>query len=375
RLAGRIELARHFGEQDVAIAPALARFFERRGSARQIGDGRAHAGPLARIGIDQRSVEVEQHETDHLSPPGKVCRIALSRTPVAMSMRLVPAGFGSQRAPSPARGEKVGVRDHWVVSALHPIALSAVGLSRCAGGAQRGHWHVIRRPARLAGDFNLPYAAHRGVPTWEVLMRRFTSFVASALLIGICTLPAVSAENDAVTPVEEFSRQIDQLKNTFTELEKKIEDSAKTIDGMTDVEKARQEIESLRAIVGELLGPVSDNGPVAQLGAKALRHARDKLKSLEQETRFTREEQQYLVGEWRKLVEETERAASDLGMARSEFVGLLRVLQTREDFIDELMQIRRASEAVRVIRQLANDIRAASDALKNLIRAIKPPGV
>jgi hypothetical protein len=53
----------------------------------------------------------------------------------------------------------------------------------------------------------------------------------------------------------------------------------------------------------------------------------------------------------------------------------LRVLQTREDFIDELMQIRRASEAVRVIRQLANDIRAASDALKNLIRAIKPPGV
>jgi DNA repair exonuclease SbcCD ATPase subunit len=179
---------------------------------------------------------------------------------------------------------------------------------------------------------------------------------------------------DARTPVEEFARQVDELKKTFSDLGKKIEDAAATIGHESDVHKARREIEALRDIVGDLLGQVSDNGTVSQLGARALHHAREKLRTLEQETRFAREEQQFLVSEWRKLLQETERATEDLASARKEFAELLRMLQTREDFIDELMQIWRAAEAIRAIRQLAKDIRAASDSLKLLIRAIKPPG-
>ena len=75
------------------------------------------------------------------------------------------------------------------------------------------------------------------------------------------------------------------------------------------------------------------------------------------------------------MAEETERASDELGGVRKEFADLLRVLQTREDFIDELMQIRRAGEAINVIRQLSKEITDASDSLKRLIRAIKPPGV
>ncbi len=203
--------------------------------------------------------------------------------------------------------------------------------------------------------------------------------LALALFVLLASPPVAFAQSertvpDGVTPVEEFSRQVDELKKTFAELGRKIEKSATSIDGMTDVDKARREIAELRAIVASLLGAVSDNGAVAQLGAKALSHAREKLKALERETRYTREEQQYLLTEWRRLVEDTEHATEDLANARREFVQLLRMLQTREDFIDELMQIRRTAEAIKVIRQLASDIRAASDALKNLIRAIKPPG-
>jgi DNA repair exonuclease SbcCD ATPase subunit len=207
-------------------------------------------------------------------------------------------------------------------------------------------------------------------------MRWLVSVVfAGVLLVAVSAARAGDGTPDGVTPVEEFSRQIEQLKSTFADVGKKIEEGAKSIDALGDVEKARSEIESLRASVGELLGAVSDNGPLGQLGTKALAHARDKLKALESDTRFTKEEQQYLVGQWRKLVEETERASDDLGNTRKEFAQLLRMLQTREDFIDELMQIRRAGEALKVIRQLAVDVRAASEAIKDLIRAIKPPGV
>jgi len=208
-----------------------------------------------------------------------------------------------------------------------------------------------------------------------LVRRTVPLLVALPLMIGLAAVPSgAQAPRDAITPVEDFSRQVENLKKTFEDLGKKIEDGARSIDGLTDIDKARKEIEALRAMVGSLLGAVSDNGAVSEIGAKALAHARDKVKALENETRFSREERQYLLDEWRRLVDETERATEELGGVRKEFAQLLRVLQTREDFIDELMQIRRASEAVNVIRQLSKEIRDASNSLKQLIGAIKPPG-
>jgi DNA repair exonuclease SbcCD ATPase subunit len=205
--------------------------------------------------------------------------------------------------------------------------------------------------------------------------------VAVALLIvvltGSRTVPAQAERNsapDAITPVEEFSRQIEQLKRTFTDLSKKIDDGAKSIDGLTDIDKARKEIEDLRAAVSVLLGAVADNGEVARLGAKAQERAHEKLKAFERDSRFKPTERDFLVAQWQKLKDETERAITELGSARKEFAELLRTLQTNEDFIDELVQLRQAQKAIDVIRQLTRDIRDASDQLKKVIGAIKPPG-
>jgi DNA repair exonuclease SbcCD ATPase subunit len=213
--------------------------------------------------------------------------------------------------------------------------------------------------------------------------RRGVNRLAAVLFLGLCAVmarPVLAVEQergeaDALTPIEEYARQVEQFTKSAPDLGKKIEDTTKSIDEATDAAKAREQIEQLRSVISDLLGQVSDNGAVAQLGAKALTHARKKLQALDHETRFKPEERQLLIEEWKKLLSQTEQATNDLENARGEFAGLLRALQAREDFIDELLELRQATEAINVIHQLAREIRAASDKLRSLISGIRPPGV
>ena len=124
-------------------------------------------------------------------------------------------------------------------------------------------------------------------------VKRWLGAATIALFVA-CALPASPAQSqaDAIAPVEDFSRELDELKKTFTDLGKQIDDSAKSIDGLTDVQRARKEIEELRGPVGKLLSAVADNGELSNLGTKALERAEEKLKSLDRDSRFKPEEQQ-----------------------------------------------------------------------------------
>ena len=219
--------------------------------------------------------------------------------------------------------------------------------------------------------------AARGAKSTSIRHRTALGLAAAtAMLLQVGVLsaePSVGA--DAFAPVEEYARKVEEFTKSAPGLNKKIEDGTKAIEDLTDVSKARAEIEQLRGVIADLLGRVSDNGELARLGGKALDHARGKLKSLEQDSRFKPEEREFLTRNWRELIGQTERAADELENARREFAELLKMLQVREDFIDELMQIRRAAEATKVIRQLTSELRDASAKLKVLIGGIKPPGV
>jgi DNA repair exonuclease SbcCD ATPase subunit len=206
-------------------------------------------------------------------------------------------------------------------------------------------------------------------------------WAAALLLLFVATVPAgVLAQAEQAAPElrtadDEFSRQLSELKRTFADLSKKFEDSAETIDRLNSAEAARKEIEELRDHVGTLLAAVADNGTVWSLGTKALSRAEEKLKSLERETRYKQEDRQFLIERWRELKVVTEDAIKELEGARKEFAELLRKLQTSEDFIDELLQLREHQRALDVIHTLTDGIRDASEKLKKLLGTIKTPGV
>jgi chromosome segregation ATPase len=210
------------------------------------------------------------------------------------------------------------------------------------------------------------------------IVRARLPLVMAATLVAALALPGSIARADdagnAASPVDEFAKQLEDFQKSVPDLNRRIQDSATSIDRTTDVAKARAEIDELRAEVSALLGAVADNGPVSQLGVKALAHINDKLKQLQQDTRFKPEERQYLIGQWQQLQSQTEAATKELDDARGQFAGLLQTLQQNEDFIGELLEIRQAERALEVIRSLSHDIRDASNQLNKLIGGIKPPG-
>lgn len=67
------------------------------------------------------------------------------------------------------------------------------------------------------------------------------------------------------------------------------------------------------------------------------------------------------------------KATDDLAKASGEFAQLLKTVQIRGDYAAEVLEVENADEMVRVVRNLAGDVRGASEGLKLFIRSLTPP--
>lgn len=181
------------------------------------------------------------------------------------------------------------------------------------------------------------------------------------------------AETPVQNPVDDFNGSVAEVKKSLESLSGRIEDSSKTIESLSTTTAARAELEKLQGLVADALGLVSDDSKVATLGQKVVDFAKAKQAQLEAETKFSKEERDFLLGEWRRIATDAVAANDKLQGARGEFAALLRTVQTRSDYIEELQALNNADRMLEVVRQLANDLRSATGVLKTFVRTITPP--
>lgn len=184
------------------------------------------------------------------------------------------------------------------------------------------------------------------------------------------TVPAAAAP---ATPLTDFRTQLGEVKKSLAGVNAKIEDRAKSIEALSKPDGARQQIEELQALVSQTLGLVADNGEIAKLGARALDYSRSKQEQMRKDTKFTATERAALQKRWDTNVTEVTKATDELTKASAEFARLLKTIQTRGDYAAEILEVENAAEMVKVIQNLAGDVRGASEALKIFIRSLSPP--
>ena len=198
----------------------------------------------------------------------------------------------------------------------------------------------------------------------------------AALLVAVSVAGAplgAFAADDTQTPLTEFKSQFNEVRKNLEAANGRIQNGARAIEKLSDPQSARKQVDELQALVSEALSIVSDNGDFASLGTKALAYSRSKLEQMRKETRFEDKDRKALEQRWEKITTETEKAVSDLNQAGREFAQLLRVIQTRGDYAKEVLEAESAEAMVKVIQNLANDIRNGSEVLKSFIRTLTPP--
>jgi hypothetical protein len=185
---------------------------------------------------------------------------------------------------------------------------------------------------------------------------------------------AVADAPDAISPVEEFSRELERLKKNFADLVgHKIDQSAKAIDSYTDAEKTHQEIENLRAAVSAMLDAVADMAVCRSLAISRWRVPAPNSKTWSRTT----------VSSPKRSSISSISGGNCATTPRRQPGGLIPHAAILPSCCARcrLMRISSTSswrcqtqKIIEVIHELTHEIRGASDALQKLTGGIKPPG-
>jgi hypothetical protein len=130
---------------------------------------------------------------------------------------------------------------------------------------------------------------------------------------------------------------------------------------------------AFRAAVTSLLVSFSDGGEVQQLGQWAVAYVHDKLAEVQQDTHFTPTMKDGLISSWRRLAVQTDAAITSLETTRKDLADKLKLLQQKEDFVNQMSELRQARKMLDAIGDVADQRQAVSERIRDLLAGKATP--
>ena len=186
----------------------------------------------------------------------------------------------------------------------------------------------------------------------------------------------VVAQGDAASvsaEVKQFGKDFAKLKDELAQLQQKIEDATRQVANNIDMNAAKGRLAGLMEAVSALLRATANNGTIAKLGDTTLEHVRKRLGDISNATHFSKEQREEFATHWKRVLAETESAVVDLNKARGELADLLTGLQTNEDVLAEREAISSAEQNAKILRGLADELRAMATKLRDLGNGMRVP--
>jgi hypothetical protein len=163
------------------------------------------------------------------------------------------------------------------------------------------------------------------------------------------------------------------LNRNLTSLQEKLQKAKSLVTVSKDSTVPESQRNAFRVTVAALLTAFADGGEVAQLGQQALDFVHQRTAAAQQENNLPAAQKDAIVTRWRRIAAQTEGAVATLEATRKDLSEKLRLLESKQDFVDQMVALRQARRVLDAVGDLADQRQAVSERVKDLLAGKSTP--
>ncbi len=188
---------------------------------------------------------------------------------------------------------------------------------------------------------------------------------ASSLALSQSPTPTTPSPSRQPVITDDTLEDFADLNRNLVSLESKIAKVKRLLADSGDRPEAKRA--AFRNTVAGLQAAFADGGDVAQLGQSILDFVRGRLDEAQRDANFPPEEKDALVTRWRRIVTQTETTVASLDVTRKSLAEKLKLLQAKEDVVDQMDKLRRTRTLLDAVGDLADQRQAISRRVRDVL--------